>query len=169
MRGYHETKISSIVEKAGVTQPTFYLYFGNKEALFQELVHLFRSRLSVYTQKSRLEPGIAKKFIRLRIVEGLTPFFRFFAEEPNLACIGFLLAPHAAEIKNQLADEIRVNLVSEQQAGYFRDDLDMGIVAESIVGMMERFIATQKTRIYKKPEILVDEVTRLFLYGIASP
>lgn len=89
LRGYHETKISSIVEKAGVTQPTFYLYFQNKEAIFQELVHLFRSRLSNYTRNSRLEPGIEKNIIRQRIVEGLTPFFRFFIEEPNLACIGF--------------------------------------------------------------------------------
>jgi len=169
LRGYHETKISGIVEKAGVTQPTFYLYFENKEALFQELVHLFRSRLSDYTQKSRLEPGIAKTLIRQRIVEGLTPFFRFFIEEPHLACIGFLFAPQASEIKDQLADEIRANLISEQQAGYFREDMDMGIVADSIVGMMERFIATQKARTYKKPEILADEIVRLFLYGIAAP
>lgn len=169
LRGYHETKISGIVEKAGVTQPTFYLYFENKEAMFQELVHLFRSRLSDYTQKSRLEPGIAKTLIRQRIVEGLTPFFGFFIEEPHLACIGFLFAPQAAEIKDQLADEIRANLISEQQVGYFREDMDMGIVADSIVGMMERFIATQKARTYKKPEILADEIVRLFLYGIAAP
>ncbi|MCS7460763.1 TetR/AcrR family transcriptional regulator [Paenibacillus doosanensis] len=169
LRGYHETKISAIVEKAGVTQPTFYLYFENKEALFHELVHLFRSRLGDYTQKSRLEPGIAEAFIRQRIVEGLTPFFRFFIEEPHLASIGFSVAPQAAEIKDQLADEIRANLMSEQQAGYFRKDMDMGIVADSIVGTMERFIATQKARPFKQPEILADEVVRLFLYGIAAP
>ncbi|MFD0712156.1 TetR/AcrR family transcriptional regulator [Paenibacillus sp. GCM10027626] len=169
LRGYHETKISSIVEKAGVTQPTFYLYFENKDALFQELVHLFRSRLSDYTQKSRLEPGIAKTLIRQRIVEGLTPFFRFFIEEPYLASIGFLVAPQAAEIKDQLADQILANLIAEQQEGYFRKDMDMRIVADSLVGMMERFIATQKARASKKPEMLADEVVRLFLYGIAVP
>jgi len=169
LRGYHETKVSSIVEKAGVTQPTFYLYFGNKEALFQELVLTFRSRLSDYTRKSYLEPGIAKTIIRQRIAEGLTSFFRFFVEEPHLASIGFLVAPQAAEIKDQLTDEIRANLISEQQAGYFRNDQDMGIVADGIVGMMERFIATQKNRASKDPELLADEVVRLFLYGIAEP
>lgn len=169
LRGYHETKVSSIVEKAGVTQPTFYLYFENKDALFQELVHLFRSRLSDYTQKSLLEPGIEKTLIRQRIMEGLTNFFRFFIEEPHLASIGFLVAPQAAEIKDQLTDQILANLIAEQQAGYFRKDMDMGIVADSLVGMMERFIATQKARTFKKPEILADEVVRLFLNGIAEP
>ncbi|RKN81976.1 TetR/AcrR family transcriptional regulator [Paenibacillus ginsengarvi] len=169
LRGYHETKVSSIVEKAGVTQPTFYLYFENKDALFQELVQLFRTRLSEYTEKSRLEPGIAKTAIRQKIAEGLMPFFQFFIEEPHLASIGFLIAPQAAEIKDQLADQIRANLISEQQAGYFRKDLNMGVVADSIVGMMERFIATQKKRSFKEPELLADEVVRLFLYGIAEP
>lgn len=168
LRGYHETKISSIVKKAGVTQPTFYLYFENKEAIFQELVQLFRSRLSDYTRNSRLEPGIEKNIIRQRIEEGLTPFFRFFIEEPNLASIGFLIAPQAAEIKDQLGDGIYDNLVSEQQAGYFREDMDMRVVSDGIVGMMERFIATQNKRQFKNPEILANEIVGLFLYGISK-
>ncbi|NMM52630.1 TetR/AcrR family transcriptional regulator [Paenibacillus aquistagni] len=167
LQGYHETKVSSIVKKAGVTQPTFYLYFENKESLFQELIDLFRSKLKDFTQKSRLEPGIAKECVHQRIEEGLTPFFRFFKEEPNLARIGFLIAPQAEEIKHQLADDIRLNLISEQQAGYFREDLDIGIAADCIVGMMERFIMTQRP-LNQQPEVLAGEVVRLFLYGMKN-
>ncbi|WP_260982230.1 TetR/AcrR family transcriptional regulator [Paenibacillus sp. 32O-W] len=167
LQGYHETKVSSIVKKAGVTQPTFYLYFENKESLFKELIDLFRSRLSNFTRKSRLEPGIAKDSVHQRIAEGLAPFFRFFEEEPNLARIGFLVAPQAEEIKNQLADDIRLNLISEQQAGYFREDLDVGIAADCIVGMMERFVTTQRA-LHQQPEVLADEVVRLFLFGMVA-
>ena len=39
-KGYYETKISDIVKGASLTQPVFYLYFQNKEAVFQELVDL---------------------------------------------------------------------------------------------------------------------------------
>jgi AcrR family transcriptional regulator len=37
-KGYYETKISDIVEKSGVAQGTFYLYFKSKEEIFLQLV-----------------------------------------------------------------------------------------------------------------------------------
>ncbi|WP_028950583.1 TetR/AcrR family transcriptional regulator [Sulfurihydrogenibium subterraneum] len=37
-KGYYETKISDIVEKSGVAQGTFYIYFKSKEEIFLELV-----------------------------------------------------------------------------------------------------------------------------------
>jgi AcrR family transcriptional regulator len=37
-KGYYETKVSDIVEKSGVAQGTFYIYFKSKEEIFLELV-----------------------------------------------------------------------------------------------------------------------------------
>ncbi|HAU35671.1 MAG TPA: TetR/AcrR family transcriptional regulator, partial [Lysinibacillus sp.] len=36
-KGYHHTKISDIVKAANLTQPTFYLYFKSKDALYNDL------------------------------------------------------------------------------------------------------------------------------------
>lgn len=36
--GYHATSISQIIEAAGIARGTFYLYFDNKRALFDELL-----------------------------------------------------------------------------------------------------------------------------------
>src|SRR5437764_13240992 len=36
--GYHEASIVKITEAAGVAQGTFYLYFGSKKDIFDELV-----------------------------------------------------------------------------------------------------------------------------------
>lgn len=44
-RGYDETRIVDIVERAGVAKGLFYWYFENKEALFRELVEENRLRL----------------------------------------------------------------------------------------------------------------------------
>ena len=44
-RGYNETRIVDIVERAGVAKGLFYWYFENKAALFRELVELNRLRL----------------------------------------------------------------------------------------------------------------------------
>ena len=44
-RGYDETRIVDIVERAGVAKGLFYWYFENKEALFRDLVEENRLRL----------------------------------------------------------------------------------------------------------------------------
>lgn len=44
-KGYHRTKISDIVQEAGVAQGTFYLYFDSKKTLFTALLEKFLSLL----------------------------------------------------------------------------------------------------------------------------
>ena len=87
--GYYETKISTLVKRAGLTQPTFYLYFKSKEAIYQELIDLFIQGLSNLTNESRLEPGIDFNSLPLRITKGLTGVLTFFSENQNLTRIGF--------------------------------------------------------------------------------
>lgn len=40
-RGYHTTSISHVIERAGISRGTFYLYFDSKETLFLELMDSF--------------------------------------------------------------------------------------------------------------------------------
>ncbi|MBP1156831.1 MULTISPECIES: TetR/AcrR family transcriptional regulator [unclassified Paenibacillus] len=167
-QGYYQTKVSTIVARAGLTQPTFYLYFQSKEAIFQELIDLFRSKLADLTIKSRLEQGIDLNDLPQRIAAGLTAIFRFFDEEPNLTRIGFFVALEAEEIKKQLAAQIRENLKAEQQDGYFHADLDMSTVAESLVGTIERLTLTKLLQGSMDPECIAGEIVRLFLYGLIA-
>jgi TetR/AcrR family transcriptional regulator, fatty acid metabolism regulator protein len=165
-KGYYETKVSSIVKRADLTQPTFYLYFQSKEAIFNELVDMFREKLSELTRQSRLEPGIDLNSLPERISIGLSAIFRFFAENPNLTRIGFFIAADSEIIKKQLASGIKENLISEQEEGYFHADIDMCIVAESLVGIIERLTLTKLFQELKSPESLANEIVNLFLYGM---
>ncbi|WP_424766958.1 TetR/AcrR family transcriptional regulator [Paenibacillus sp. sgz302251] len=165
---YYETKISTIVKRAGVTQPTFYIYFPTKDSVFQELVEQFQAKLFNLTLRSRLEPDIDTDSLPDRIAAGLEALFHFFKEEPHLMRIGFLLAPEAEEIKRQLAAQVQGNLESEQQAGYFHRDMDMSTIAESLVGMIERLTITKLLPGLKTPEELAGEIVRLFLYGMLT-
>lgn len=167
-QGYYQTKVSTIVARAGLTQPTFYLYFQSKEAIFQELVDLFRSKLADLTVKSRLKPGMDLDVLPHRIAAGLTAIFSFFNDEPNLTRIGFFVAPEAEENKKQLAAQIRENLIAEQQDGYFHADIDMSTVAESLVGAIERLTLAKLLQGSMDPEGLANEIVRLFLYGIIA-
>src|SRR5579862_7413974 len=43
--GYHDASIVRIVERAGVAQGTFYIYFRSKQEIFEELVADLNARL----------------------------------------------------------------------------------------------------------------------------
>ncbi|WP_026559230.1 TetR/AcrR family transcriptional regulator [Bacillus sp. J37] len=164
--GFHETKISTIVKKAGVTQPTFYLYFHSKEAIFQELVTHFRTKLTDLTKESRLETGLDVNTLPGRIAVGLSAIFNFLDEDHQLTKIGFFISTEADDIKSQIADQIASNLMSEQKDGYFRKDIDMRIVADGLVGVIERLTVTSLFKGLKKPDELAREIVDLFLYGL---
>ncbi|WHY86946.1 helix-turn-helix domain-containing protein [Neobacillus novalis] len=167
-KGFYETKVSSIVKEANLSQPAFYLYFDSKEALFGELVDLFRLELFELTKRSRLEPGIDSSTLANRITNGLAAILCFFVEEPDLTRIGFYLADDAEDIKNNLTDQIKDNLIFEQQQGYFCSRLDMSIVAESLVGIIERLTITKLLPGHKTPEILATEIVTLLLHGMIT-
>lgn len=167
-KGYYETKISTIVQRAGLTQPTFYLYFKSKEAIFQELIDSFKRQLFVLTEDSRLESGIVFNSLPSRITNGLTGIFTFFSENQNLTYIGFFNSLEAVEIKNQLALQIRDNLISEVKNGYFQTDIDMSMIAEILVGAIERLTLTKLFSGKKGAEEIASEVVDLFLNGMLS-
>ncbi len=167
-KGYYETKISTLVQRAGLTQPTFYLYFKSKEAIFQELIDSFIKGLSDLTTVSRLEPGIDFNSLPLRITKGLSGIFTFFSENQNLTRVGFFNSLESEEIKKQLALQIRDNLISEVNNGYFQTEMDMSLVAEILIGAIERLTLTKLFTGIKEPEEIASEIVHLFLKGMLS-
>ncbi|MEK3887852.1 TetR/AcrR family transcriptional regulator [Bacillus sp. FSL K6-3431] len=167
-QGYYLTKISTIVEKADLTQPAFYLYFESKAAIFQELVEEFRFKLLDFTKRSRLENGIQVDSLSKRIAQRLAAIFRFLNENPNLTRIGFMMAKESMDIKKQLAAQIEGNLLSEQQAGYFEPNIDMSTFAESLVGIIERLTIKKLFTGIMTPEELANEIVHIFLYGVLA-
>nr|WP_042357604.1 TetR/AcrR family transcriptional regulator [Bacillus rubiinfantis] len=166
--GFHQTKVSTIVNRAGLTQPSFYLYFSSKEAIFQELVHTFRNKLINLTKESRLESNLDNSNLFTKISSGLLAVFQFFDDHRHLTRIGFFLADDAKEIKQAMVMQIAENLLAEQQDNYFRQDLDMVIVAECIIGAIERLTMTKLFTGEKSPQQLANEIVDIYLYGLQN-
>jgi AcrR family transcriptional regulator len=79
--GYHDASIVRIVERAGVAQGTFYIYFRSKQEIFEELVGDLNSRLREAMSKGAHDGGSD----RLEAERGgFEAFFRFSAEHPAL-------------------------------------------------------------------------------------
>ncbi|QRG68889.1 TetR/AcrR family transcriptional regulator [Brevibacillus choshinensis] len=167
-RGFHETKVSTIVTRAGLTQPAFYLYFSNKEAIFDELVNEFRTRLRKLVQTSRFTPTVEAHDVPKQLLMTLETIFRFLAATPNITRIGLFLAPNSDQIKEELTSLLIDNLRAEQQMGHFRSELAMETVAECIVGIVERLTLSLLLPGIKGPESLALQVVNLLLYGMLA-
>lgn len=79
--GYHDASIVRIVERAGVAQGTFYIYFRSKQEIFEELVADLNHRLREAMSKGASAGGGDRLDAERR---GFAAFFRFTAEHPAL-------------------------------------------------------------------------------------
>ena len=78
--GYHEASIVKIAEAAGVAPGTFYLYFGGKQEIFDELVEDLNGRVRRAMADAASRGRTRPEAERL----GFEAFFRFTAEHPGL-------------------------------------------------------------------------------------
>lgn len=78
--GYHDASIVKLTEAAGVAQGTFYLYFGGKQQIFEELVADLNQRVrqAMSEASGKGESRAAAESL------GFAAFFRFTAEHPAL-------------------------------------------------------------------------------------
>ncbi|TKI72509.1 TetR/AcrR family transcriptional regulator [Lysinibacillus mangiferihumi] len=166
--GYHDTKVSSIVKAASLSQPTFYLYFKNKDAIFEELENLFRLRMIDFAKKSRLQPALEQATVKERIIYNVKELLVFFSKNPNLTRIGFYLSTKADEIKAQMVKQIKENLDFEVDAGYFRKNLDTQTVAECLIGIIERLTFIQLLPQKKQPQEIATDIVDLLIEGMLN-
>ncbi|MCM3207461.1 TetR/AcrR family transcriptional regulator [Paenibacillus illinoisensis] len=166
LNGFYQTKISSIVARAGVTQPAFYLYFESKEAAFAELIDGFRNGLIQVVRDSHIEAGKNRDDLKEAVVESLSQIYRYLGENPALTRIGLYQSAESVRIKAEIAGLMEQNLIAEQQAGYYRLELDTVFFAEALVAIVERLTLIKLLPGHETPSRLARITQDLFFYGI---
>jgi len=93
--GYLETNVQDVIDRAGVSRPTFYEHFSNKEDCF---LAAFDS--SVQRLRKKLEAAVGKggDVWRDRVRYGLEALLRFATREPNTARTLVVEARAASEV-----------------------------------------------------------------------
>lgn len=159
--GYHQTKISDIVKAASLTQPTFYLYFQSKETLFNDLNEKFQSDLiEIFTNKE--ETVSATKNANELIEQNLKCIFDYFIENPNLTKIGFYEAEQSSGLKQLLVSKIE-NVINENlKECPVVKRVNSNVLAESLVGSMERLTLTNLLTNKSNPEKLAQEISAIY-------
>lgn len=119
-KGFHSASISSITQRAGVAQGTFYIYYASKEEILKSLVqHMSRKMRHAATEAT----GAAKDRLEVE-KQGLDHFLRFAREHKNLYRIvmecQFIDEPTYREYYETLAEVYAGRLGKAQEAGQIR-------------------------------------------------
>ena len=138
-KGFDGTRIDEIAEAAGVNKRMLYVYFGNKEALYLQVLETQLDRVL----DIRRPPEQRSVDPREEAETVIRRYFHFLAENPQfvrLVTWEFLggaqraqrvLAERAAKGLEELHEVLRAGIA----AGQFRSDLDVGRLVLSVNAM----------------------------------
>jgi AcrR family transcriptional regulator len=114
-KGYFNTKVRDILDKAGISTGSFYFYFNNKEELFEMLYdEMIKTYLSVLQDAVDTMSDNTGNIVE-SITKAITLSLRTFQKNKELAGIMLIgsvgLNPHFE--KKRMADHHRISLVFE--------------------------------------------------------
>jgi AcrR family transcriptional regulator len=168
--GYHDASIVKITEAAGVGQGTFYLYFGSKKDVFDELVRDLNRRV-----RHAMKEASSQGKTRLEAEElGFRAYFRFTAEHPALYRIirqaefvsPEMLRYHYERLSSGYVEALRTAVGRGEIA-----DLDPEVAAYALMGMGEltgmRWILWEQAG--EMPERVIAELRRIISCVLERP
>lgn len=136
--GYHEASIVKITEAAGVAQGTFYLYFGSKQDVFEEVVLDLNRRVRHYVNEAAKEGTTRLE----REVLGFRAYFRFAAENPALYRVmrqAEFVAPDALKLHyERFSEGYETGLREAMEAGEIAE-ADPVVIGWALMGIAELF------------------------------
>lgn len=144
---YREVSVQDVLDRAGVSRPTFYEHFENKEACFLVAFDVAAARL-----RERLETaGLPGQGWRERLRLGLEELLRFVAEQPDAAMSLIVDAraacPDALSRRDALLDHFAACLDDMVRAEPSGDETGPSpIAAAGIVGGIEALLYSRLTR-----------------------
>lgn len=163
--GFHNAGIVEITQRADVALGTFYLYFPDKKAIFQDLVRTLNTRLRGAIRErirgldDRLEQEVA----------GFETFFEYVRKHKNL----YRLILQAETVDEELyrwhyrtlADGYIRGIRRAQAAGEVRSDLDAESLAYALMGMAQSLGSRYVLWDGKLPPTATRRTIRAFLEG----
>ena len=146
-QGYSATSVREVVAHAGVTKPTLYYYFANKEALFSEAVKMQFDGLQALIG-SLIDPAVplpadGQGFVASRIAAFLDVYVRGAVDNPDTVRLMMTATaptdasqPRVVTVSRFLEELSRLSRLFEIgiERGELRPDLDPNVAASLLAG-----------------------------------
>jgi AcrR family transcriptional regulator len=132
-RGYHAAKIEDIVAAAGVARGTFYLYFEDKRAIFEEIVDRTIARLGMSIV--RVDPHDQARSVADQVRENIRRVVRILLEDraTTKILLSDALGVDAAFDRKLLSFYDEMSSLLEQS---LRDGQELGVVRKGDVHLI---------------------------------
>jgi AcrR family transcriptional regulator len=145
--GYREFSVQDVLDRAGVSRPTFYEHFSNKEDCFLAALDAAAFRLRTRLDAvARADAGSWREGLRLELEELLL----FIAEEPDAATTLIVDAraacPEALERRDELLDHFASCIDRQVRDGLPELPPPSAISAAGIVGGIEAVLYSRLQR-----------------------
>lgn len=101
-KGYEGTSLTDLTEAMGITRPSLYAAFGNKESLFRQALDLYQREKLAYIGKALDQPtarGVAETLLRGAVGNATS------TEEPH-GCLGVITSVACGEESQSIRDEV---------------------------------------------------------------
>jgi AcrR family transcriptional regulator len=132
-RGYHAAKIDDIVAAAGVARGTFYLYFEDKRAIFEEIVDNTFSRLGLAVM--RVDTEHPSRTVADQIEENIQRIVHALLEDP-------------ATTKILLSDAVGLDPEFDRKLLFFYEEVGKLLEASLADGQERGIVAAGDARVY---------------------
>lgn len=139
-KGFDDTKVSEIVERAGVAKGTFYLYFPSKLNLVIALVQEMRENILLESEKviglkgTHQEELMQVIKIAFEVMEKYDDVFPIFNA---VSAFKTELWQEEKEIRTPYFNFLKALIEKGQVSGEFRSDLNLDMISSLIEGMVE--------------------------------
>jgi AcrR family transcriptional regulator len=144
--GYREVSVQNVLDRAGVSRPTFYEHFENKEDCFLAAFDAASTRLRERLETAA-EPG---ENWRERLRLSLEQLLRFVGEDPDAAMSLIVDAraacPPALARRDELLDHFASCLDTQVRAEAPAGEAPSAIAAAGIVGGIEALLYSRLNR-----------------------
>jgi len=170
-KGIQGLTIKNLSKKIGISEPAIYRHYENKIEILLKILDLFKeSSGSIFEEAMERDTGAINKIKHL-----FSRHFSKFAENPTLVSVIFseeifrsepVLIEKIAEVINRNSQILRKIIVSGQERGEIRKDLEAGHIAIIIMGSLRLFVkqwqfSGYNFNIEKEGQKLIDSVKLL--------
>lgn len=165
--GYREMSVQDVLDRAGVSRPTFYEHFENKEACFLTAFDAAGARLRT---RITAAAGSATGGWRNRLRAALEELLRFAEDEPDAAATLVVEAraacPAALQRRDELLDHFASCLDDEIRADPPKGSPPSAIASAGVVGGIEALLYS---RLNREEVVDLDELLPSLMYFAVLP
>ncbi len=171
-KGFHKTKVSDIVKKAGVSQGTFYIYFKSKEEIFKELILQLKEKI-LKIVKEKYDSSLEGNLLQMN-----KEFLKLLYENKKIAEIFlyqiFPVSESFKKIYFETVEEIRrylTEIIDEAVKKEHLKNVSPDNIANMIIGykrmVFEDYILLQR-KSFQETLSLSEEGIKIILAGLKS-